>query len=149
MRRRDIVGDHSASADGVNLTLPARPPTVRIIRRAVRQFATTLRCNDQQTFELQAAIGEAVTNAIVHAYPGTPGIVRVKVWRTARAIHAQIEDHGTWAARPATGLGMGLRIMETFADDAKIDSTTSGTTVLLSFSRTDAHRSGRIITGRV
>lgn len=134
MQGHDIVGDRSASGDGFSLTLPARPASVPIVRQAVRQFATMLRCSDQQTFELQVAIGEAVTNSIVHAYPEVPGTVRVKLWRAGKTLQAVIEDQGKWTAGPPKGLGVGLRVIETFAGDAKIKSTASGTTVRLSFS---------------
>ncbi len=105
-----------------------------IVRQAVRQVAARLRCNDRQSFELQVAIGEAVTNAIVHACPKVAGMVRVKLWRAGKTLQAQIEDQGKWATGPPKGLGLGLRVMKTFADDARIKSTASGTTVRLTFS---------------
>ncbi|MGQ0549132.1 MAG: ATP-binding protein [Armatimonadota bacterium] len=147
MQRRDVVGDRSASEDGFSLTLPARPASVPIVRQAVRQFATMLRCDSQQTFELQVAIGEAVTNAVVHAYPEATGMVWVKVWRTGRTLHAEIEDHGKWTAGPPKGLGLGLRVIKTFAGDARIKGTASGTTVRLSFSlgpKTDSTGGGQL-----
>ena len=79
------------------------------------------------------AIGEAVTNAIVHAYPKVAGIVRVELWRAGKTLQAEIEDQGKWVIGPPKGLGVGLRVIKTFADDSRITSTASGTTVRLSF----------------
>jgi len=146
MRRNDVAPKRSASRDGFSLTLPARPVSVSIARQTVRLIAATLRCSDRRSFELQVAIGEAVTNAIVHAYPNDAGMVRVKLWRAGNTLQVEVKDQGKWVAGPPKGLGLGLRMMKAFADDARIRSTASGTTIRLSFSlgpRADSPGGGR------
>lgn len=122
------------SEDGVSLTLPARPASVPIVRQAVRQFTSRMGCTDRRTFEIQVALGEAVTNAVIHAYPKGAGMIRVRLWRAGEILHAEVEDQGKWATGPPKGLGVGLKVIRTFADDARIKSTASGTTIRLSFS---------------
>lgn len=146
MEGRVVGDDRSTAEDGFNLTLPARPASVPIARHAVREFASRMRCTDRRSFEIQVAIGEAVTNAVIHAYPKAAGMIRVRLWRAGKALHAEVEDQGKWATSPPKGLGLGLKVIRAFADDARIKSTASGTTIRLSFSLgpTDSTGGGRL-----
>lgn len=147
MERHVVGGERLTSEDGFSLTLPARPASVPTVRHAVRQFASKMRCTDRRSFEIQVAIGEAVTNAVIHAYQNDAGIIRVRFWRSGEILHAEIEDQGKWATGPPKGLGLGLKVIRTFADHARIKSTESGTTIRLSFSlgpKTDSTGGGQL-----
>ena len=94
---------------------------------------------------MKTAISEAVTNAIVHAYPDTRGKVEVKLrLYPGNQLELIVRDWGVGipdiekARTPlfTTGneerSGMGFTIMESFMDSVKIRSTPGkGTTVTM------------------
>ena len=112
-------------------------------RIAVAGFAAQLDPTLEEIGDIKTAVSEAVTNAIVHAYPDAIGKIRIK----ARIYEGQIleitvQDWGVGieniekAREPmyTTGgeerSGMGFTIMESFMDVLKVRSQRGkGTTV--------------------
>ncbi len=64
-------------------TFSALPMAVPLVRRSLERFARGIGIDDDGRFSLLTAVGEAVANAVEHAYLGPPGLVRV---------HAQAGD---------------------------------------------------------
>ena len=105
------VGPSPGTSD-LRLEAPALPDHVAEIRRAVVEYAEALGADDGWAIAL--AVSEAVTNAVVHAYPDSDsGSVRV----TARALSREdltvvVEDNGGGlqprADSPGSGLGLPL-----------------------------------------
>lgn len=98
-----------------------------------------------QLADIKTAVSEAVTNCIVHAYPGGDGTITLtcRVYPD-RNIELTVEDHGvgipdvTAARAPlfTTGgqdrSGMGFTIMEKFMTSLQVESASGrGTTVTM------------------
>ena len=109
-------------------------------------FAAQLDPTLEEINDLKTAVSEAVTNAIVHAYPDTLGTVRMtmKLFED-NTVEITVKDKGVGIAdleQARTPLyttggieraGMGFTIMESFTDRMKVRSAPGkGTTVVLS-----------------
>ena len=120
----------------VTLAFPSRSSNEGFARAAVSCFAAQMDPTLNELEDIKTAVSEAVTNAIVHAYPDTIGRVVVK-GRICRdnVLEITIKEQ---ARRPmfTTGgeerSGMGFTIMESFMDRLTVRSVPGrGTTVVL------------------
>ena len=114
-------------------------------RVAVASFASQLDPTLEEINDIKTAVSEAVTNAIVHAYPNTIGKIRIRARiYEDRILELRIQDWGVGIAdvdkarEPmfTTGgeerSGMGFTIMESFMDALRVRSTPGkGTTVTM------------------
>lgn len=115
-------------------------------RTAAACFAAQLDPTLEEINDLKTAVSEAVTNAIVHAYPNTLGKVSMtmKLFEDNR-VEITVRDKGVgiadleqartplYTTGGAERAGMGFTIMESFTDSMKVRSTPGkGTTVTLS-----------------
>lgn len=129
----------------VSLVFPSRSANEAFARTAAAAFAAQLDPTLDELGDVKTAISEAVTNAIVHAYPDTLGKVEVKLrLYPGNQLELIVRDWGVGipdiekARTPlfTTGneerSGMGFTIMESFMDSVKIRSTPGkGTTVTM------------------
>ena len=114
-------------------------------RAAVGAFIAPMDPNLEELSDIKTAVSEAVTNCIVHAYPGGDGTITLtcRVYPD-RNIALTVEDHGvgipdvTAARAPlfTTGgqdrSGMGFTIMEKFMSSLQVESALGrGTTVTM------------------
>ena len=114
-------------------------------RAAVGAFIAPMDPNLEELSDIKTAVSEAVTNCIVHAYPGGDGTITLtcRVYPD-RNIALTVEDHGvgipdvTAARAPlfTTGgqdrSGMGFTIMEKFMTSLQVESALGrGTTVTM------------------
>jgi serine/threonine-protein kinase RsbW len=79
---------------------------------------------------LQLAASEAATNVVMHAYRDStkPGTIDVSAERDGRELRVIISDGGS-GLRPRTdspGLGLGLSLIATMADDVVFSSSNTG-----------------------
>ena len=139
----------------VTLEFPSRSANEGFARTAAACFAAQLDPTLEEVNDVKTAVSEAVTNAIVHAYPNTIGKVVVKLRiKEDHALEIVVKDWGVGiedidkARTPlfTTGSeersGMGFTIMESFMDTVKVRSAPGkGTTVTMS--RKIARRAGR------
>ena len=115
-------------------------------RTAAACFAAQLDPTLDEVNDIKTAVSEAVTNAIVHAYPEELGKVRLrlKLFEDGR-LEIAVQDWGVGIAdveQARTPLfttgneersGMGFTIMESFMDTLKVRSRPGkGTTVVMS-----------------
>ena len=121
----------------MKLEFPARSVNEGFARAAVAAFAAQL--------DPTLAVSEAVTNAVVHAYPDKLGTVQVRVRILPdERLEITVKDHGIGIADVAqartplytTGgeerSGMGFTIMESFMDTLRVKSVPGrGTTVTM------------------
>jgi serine phosphatase RsbU (regulator of sigma subunit)/anti-sigma regulatory factor (Ser/Thr protein kinase) len=122
--RSDFVFDFSAI-----------PMAVPIVRRTLNRYATRLGLDEERRYALITAVGEAMANAVEHAYPERPGIVRLRVADVAGKLHATIEDDGRWKqAQKRDERGRGLPIMRALMDGVEIRTNQSHTTISLTLS---------------
>ena len=139
----------------VILEFPSRSANEGFARTAAACFAAQLDPTLEEVNDVNTAVSEAVTNAIVHAYPDKLGKVVVKLRiKEDHALEIVVKDWGVGiedVAQARTPLfttgseersGMGFTIMESFMDTLKVRSTPGkGTTVTMS--RKIARRAGR------
>lgn len=127
----------------VTLEFLSRSSNEGFARLAAAAFAAQLDPTLDELGDIKTAVSEAVTNCIVHAYPGGDGTITLTCRVYAdRNIELTVEDHGvgildvTAARAPlfTTGgqdrSGMGFTIMESFMTSLRVTSKVGkGTTV--------------------
>ena len=129
----------------IKLEFPAKSVNEGFARAAVAAFASQLDPTLGEIGDIKTAVSEAVTNAVVHAYPEKLGMVmlRVRILPDER-LEIVVKDHGVGipdvekAKTPlyTTGgeerSGMGFTIMESFMNTVKVKSAPGkGTTVTM------------------
>lgn len=129
----------------VSFTFPSRSANEGFARTTAACFAAQLDPTLDEIGDLKTAVSEAVTNAIVHAYPTEIGKVflRLRLYPD-RSIEVCVRDWGLGIPDPekartplfTTGneerSGMGFTIMESFMDSVKLRSKPGrGTTLVL------------------
>ena len=129
----------------VKLTFLSRSANEGFARTAAACFAAQLDPTLEEVNDVKTAVSEAVTNAIVHAYPDVLGTITMRLRiLEGRTLEVVVKDTGmgipdvSKARQPlfTTGgedrSGMGFTIMESFMDSLKVRSTPGkGTTVTL------------------
>jgi stage II sporulation protein AB (anti-sigma F factor) len=125
------------------LEFPSKSTNEAFARSAVACFAAQLDPTMEELGDIRTAVSEAVTNAIVHAYPNSLGIITVRC-RILKdhTLDIVIKDKGIGirdleqARRPmfttggADRSGMGFTIMESFMTSFEVISAPDkGTTV--------------------
>ena len=139
----------------VSLEFPSRSANEGFARMAAACFAAQLDPTLEEVNDVKTAVSEAVTNAIVHAYPDTIGKIAMKLRiREGQVLEIVIRDWGVGIAdveQARTPLfttgneersGMGFTIMESFMDTLRVRSTPGkGTSVTMR--RKIARRGGR------
>ena len=95
--------------------------------------------------DIKTAVSEAVTNAIIHGYEGTDGIVTMEISVSERLVTFTVSDSGRgiedveramtplYTSKPdSERSGMGFTVMETFMDTLSVTSAPRrGTTVVM------------------
>ena len=151
VRRKDM----KKSSNYIKLEFLSRSTNEGFARSAVAAFASQLDPTLDELGDIKTAVSEAVTNAIVHAYPDTLGkiVVRVRLL-DGGVLEIAVYDWGRGIAdvekarEPlfTTGgeerSGMGFTIMESFMDTLKVRSRPGKGTVVTMRKRI-AQRAGR------
>ena len=136
---------NTKTIDQVTITFPSRSANEGFARSAAACFAARLDPNLDELADIKTAVSEAVTNAIVHAYPDRLGKITLRLRHLEGDIlELQVKDSGIGipdveqARTPlfTTGneerSGMGFTIMESFMDGLKVTSRPGkGTTVTM------------------
>ena len=129
----------------VTLTFPSKSANEAFARSSAAAFAAQLDPTLDELGDVKTAVSEAVTNAIVHAYPDTLGKVELKLrLYPGNEMELIVRDWGVGIAdveQARTPLfttgneersGMGFTIMESFTDHLKVHSIPGkGTTVTM------------------
>ena len=133
------------STNYITLELLSRSTNEGVARTAVACFATQLDPTLDELGDIKTAVSEAVTNAIVHAYPDTLGRIAIKARiLNGHILEITVRDWGRGIAdvkkarEPmyTTGgeerSGMGFTIIESFMDRLAVRSETGkGTRVVM------------------
>ncbi len=123
----------------IRLELLSLPANVGVARNAVATFASQADFTLADIDEIRLAVSEAVTNAVVHAYPGRTGWVRVTARLSEGQLQVEVEDEGIGIAdvpraRQAAyttdpeRMGLGFSFMEAFMDHVEVGPGASGGT---------------------
>ncbi|MDQ6944138.1 MAG: SpoIIE family protein phosphatase [Candidatus Eremiobacteraeota bacterium] len=132
----DVATLTIASADGPSrtfaFTFSALPMAVPLVRRSLERFARSVGIDDDGRFSLLTAVGEAVANAVEHAYLGPPGLVRVHAHAGDESLVVTVEDDGKWKpAQRRDERGRGLPLMRALMDGVEIRTLQARTEVRL------------------
>lgn len=123
---------------GGRMMFSAIPLAAPIVRALLHRFSDQHEIAAEQRFALITAVGEAVANAVEHAYRGdeNPGYVYVTANADDECITIEIEDHGRW--RPfqrRDERGRGIVLMHELMDRVRISSAQNRTAITLVMSR--------------
>jgi anti-anti-sigma factor len=118
--------------------LPADPARLGGVRREVRVWSTAAGLTEDAAEDLQLALGEALANAVEHAY-GSAGDGEC-TYRVAResdgSVAVRVRDGGTWRPPPADKghRGRGLELISALAVDVEVaHEPESGSGTVVSF----------------
>lgn len=139
-----MKSSHSPDAAGpVRFSCPQVPadgPTVAWVREEFgRWLRRSARIGETRLCDVVLAVNEALANAAEFAYlqDGGPGTVDVAAVLRDGALAVTIADRGRWRpsdpARRQRCRGRGIPLMQTLADEVRIDPSREGTTVALRF----------------
>ncbi len=112
-------------------------------RVCVASFCVQLNPSVDEITDIKTAVSEAVTNCVVHAYPGqVKGDITLRCELENDLISITIRDKGVgikdvekarepfYTSKPSEERsGMGFTVMESFMDDVEVTSNSFGTTV--------------------
>ncbi len=127
----------------IKVEFPSMPCNEGFARGVAGAFATQLDITVEELADIKTAVSEAVTNAIVHGYSGTNGIVEMRCRIRGQEIEIDITDKGCGIADIPLAMqplysgsaeeersGMGFTVMQSFMDTLKVVSELGvGTTV--------------------
>jgi anti-sigma regulatory factor (Ser/Thr protein kinase) len=124
-----------ASLAHLDVRLPADPTSAPLARTALRRFLNATPLGERRAFDALVAAGEAIANAIEHAYDRKPNqtfVLRARYENDRCTIF--VEDAGSWhEPAPSGQRGRGIAMMHELCDACEITHTATGTTVILTF----------------
>ncbi|MCW0216362.1 MAG: ATP-binding protein [Pseudonocardia sp.] len=127
------------SVEYVHRTWPADPGQLSDIRHRMLSWLEPLGMTPDRNDDVVLAVGEAVENAVQHAYPdGEVGDVELTLWTESGVLNIEITDHGLWRepvvpaqdAAVAPG-GRGIRMMQHTVETVLVHYDGRGSRVLL------------------
>lgn len=131
----------SERAAALDVCYPAQPSQIPLIRMAVADVARRFGAGRDALLQINLAVTEAVTNAVVHAYRDSDaacaGAVRIVVQPDGRGcLDVRVRDDGVGLTprvdSPGLGLGLGLMVHESDGFEARTPPG-GGTEIVLRF----------------
>lgn len=123
---------HQNRMETTFLSLPENESFARVV---IAAFAVQLSPTLSEIADIKTAVSEAVTNAIVHGYEGTRGLVTLRAVIDDRTLIVEVSDKGRGIRNISQAMepfftthpeqersGMGFSVMQTFMDDLFVDS---------------------------
>lgn len=124
---------HQNRMETTFLSLPENESFARVV---IAAFAVQLSPTLSEIADIKTAVSEAVTNAIVHGYEGTRGLVTLRAVIDDRTLIVEVSDQGRGIRNISQAMepfftthpeqersGMGFSVMQTFMDDLYVDSS--------------------------
>ena len=151
----DLVGDEPVDDDVAVLVMrrlpvdesrslvtrmPAVPASLQPLRQTVRTWLGDLGADRVPAEDLLLAIGEAVTNAVEHAYGPRPGEVVLSLVAEGDLAICTVSDTGRWRSPRGTLRGRGLTLMEALTGTLDVARGDAGTTVRMTRSLREGGR---------
>jgi len=115
------------------LEILSLPENVGLARVAVASFAAQLEFSWGEIEEIKVATSEAVSNAVIHAYPEGTGTIRITATLRDRELEMVVEDEGggiedvakarepSFSTQPDR-MGLGFVFMDSFMDLLEVES---------------------------
>jgi anti-sigma regulatory factor (Ser/Thr protein kinase) len=115
--------------------MPGTPLGVRMLRREISVIATDCGMDEAGVADVQLAVTEAATNAVMHGYAEEKGELTLSAVVEDGELAIVIGDTGRGfdERRESTGLGVGLSIIATVAARLRIIATPVGTEIHMAF----------------
>jgi anti-sigma regulatory factor (Ser/Thr protein kinase) len=120
----------------LRVTCSARPDSAKRMRHALAAFLDALEVDSDHCDDVLTATGEALANAIEHAYDGggSRGTVALEADLAETELSVNVTDRGHFIERELRpDRGFGLRIIRSIAESVDI-STQDGTRIRMTFS---------------
>lgn len=146
MRQEPVSGDALVPhvSNYLKLEVPAIADNVALCRIVVAAFASQLEFTLDEIDDIKLAVSEAVSNCVLHAYPGGAGTVWIDAALDGGMLTVIVKDSGVGiedveaARQPGCStdperMGMGLTLIEALMDTLEISSAPgAGTRVSMS-----------------
>ena len=132
--------------NSMKISFPGYSKNESLARICAASFAAQLDPTVEEINDIKAAVSEAVTNCIVHAYPDTVGIVDITLRIIGNdTVYIKISDKGKGIADIEKAMqplyttcpgderaGLGFAVMESFTDRLRVSSRVGkGTSVTM------------------
>jgi anti-sigma regulatory factor (Ser/Thr protein kinase) len=128
-----LVVQFEADRSRFRMRVAARPRELARLRRSIGEWATTLGAGAIERDDVVLAVNEAAANAVEHAYG--PDDAKMEVTGTtngAGMLEVRVRDFGRWRpGRTWSDGGRGLSLIRSLMDEVAVDTTETGTTVLI------------------
>jgi len=124
-----------AESNYMRLEFPSRSNNEAFGRVVVAVFASQLDPTIEELTDIKTAVSEAVTNAIIHGYENSDGVVVIESKIEGNKIEIKVKDNGKgiedikkamepfYTSKPELERsGMGFTVMETFMDELEVTS---------------------------
>lgn len=105
------------------------------MRHALSSFLTALKIPEDRQIDIVTASGEALANAVEHAYPESDvgGVELNALMDRPDSVTVEVIDRGAYVEpRERANRGFGLRIVRAVAESVEID-TADGTAIRMTF----------------
>lgn len=131
--------------NSMKLEIPSKSQNEAFARAVVGAFASQLDPTIEEISDIRTAVSEAVTNAIIHGYENTTGIITVKAKINDTTLEIEVADCGKgiidieearqplFTTKPELERsGMGFTVMESMMDNVDVYSEPgNGTRVVM------------------
>ncbi len=119
----------------LNLTLPAEPASVPLLRHRAARFAAQQGVDAAVVDDVALAVSEAVTNAVKYANAAdADGVVELSGAQRGGSLEVTVRDRGEGFGKGSTdGLGLGLSIIARLCSELTIVQEGDGTEVRMRF----------------
>lgn len=125
------------AVEAFDCVFSAVPFAAPFVRRGLERFLIDQGIGDDHRFAVITAVGEAVANAVEHAYADVPGTVHLCVRVDESIIRVHIEDSGRWrAATKEEERGRGIPLMRALMDRVEIRTDSASTQVRMQMQTT-------------
>lgn len=127
--------DRISDRNQMEITFTNLAENERIGRTLAASFALVCNPTMEELNDFKTAVSEAVTNAIIHAYPESEGIISMKLSRDKNTVTVTVTDQGVGirdvkrsmeplytTIRSGERSGMGFTFMEAFSDELHVHS---------------------------
>lgn len=129
----------------MHLTFPSLSQNESFARSVAAAFASQMNPTIEELSDIRTAVSEAVTNAIIHGYENTLGVITMDCAIEGMVLTIVVRDEGAgiadidlarqpfYTTRPELERsGMGFTVMEAFMNSVEVESKTGeGTTVTM------------------
>ena len=125
-----LLVELEAPSTSVHLQMTADTAALVLVRRTLERWLSDLEVRGRLRDDVVTAAGEAVANAVEHAYGPRGGWMHVIGSREGNTLKVVVRDGGHWRKR-SSGRGRGSTLMGALMDSVVYETSEGGTTVTM------------------